>query len=102
MEQSDRRDIGKCFGTTVLGPRGQLVIPVEARKELGIDAGNKLLVFSHFRGQGLVLVKVETAEELLNIMSSKLGEVAKLLRESKTADAGIDDEGNRNQLPVQD
>ena len=94
MEQGNRREIGKCFGTAVLGPRGQLVIPVEARKELGIDAGTKLLVFGHLNGWGLFLVKVETAEELLNIVSSGLDELARLIKESKTSDAGIEGEDN--------
>jgi AbrB family looped-hinge helix DNA binding protein len=88
MKQRDRRVIGRCFGTAVLGPRGQLVIPVEARKELGIDAGSKLLVFGHFEGQGLIFIKVEAAEELLNIVTSKLDEVAKLIRGSKTSGVG--------------
>jgi bifunctional DNA-binding transcriptional regulator/antitoxin component of YhaV-PrlF toxin-antitoxin module len=60
------------------------VIPVEARKELGIDTGSKLLVFGHFGGRGLIFIKAEAAEELLNIMSSRLDEVAKLVKESKT------------------
>ena len=89
MEQKDRHVIGRCFGTTVLGPRGQLVIPVEARKELDIDTGSKLLVFGHFGGRGLIFIKAEAAEELLNIMSSRLDEVAKLVKESKTAGTGI-------------
>jgi bifunctional DNA-binding transcriptional regulator/antitoxin component of YhaV-PrlF toxin-antitoxin module len=89
MEQINMRVIGRCFGTAVLGPRGQLVIPVEARKEIGIDTGDKLLVFGHFGGRGLIFIKAEAAEELLNIMSSRLDEVAKLVRESKTAGAGI-------------
>ena len=93
MEQRDRRVIGKCFGTAVLGPRGQLVIPVEARKEVGIDAGSKLLVFGHFEGEGLIFIKVEAAEEFLNIMSSRLDEVARLVKESKTTGAGLEDEG---------
>jgi bifunctional DNA-binding transcriptional regulator/antitoxin component of YhaV-PrlF toxin-antitoxin module len=93
MEQKDRRVIGKCFGTAVLGPRGQLVIPVEARKEVGIDAGSKLLVFGHFEGQGLIFIKVEAAEEFLNIMSSRLDEVARLVKESKTTGAGLEGEG---------
>lgn len=67
------------------------MIPVEARKELGIDAGNKLLVFGHFNGRGLILVKVETAEELLNIMSSGLGELARFIEESKSSGAGMED-----------
>jgi bifunctional DNA-binding transcriptional regulator/antitoxin component of YhaV-PrlF toxin-antitoxin module len=93
MEQKDERIIGRCFGTAVLGPRGQLVIPVEARKEIGIDTGDKLLVFGHFGGRGLIFIKAEAAEELLNIMSSRLDEVTKLVRESKTADVRLEGEG---------
>jgi bifunctional DNA-binding transcriptional regulator/antitoxin component of YhaV-PrlF toxin-antitoxin module len=96
MEQMDMRVIGRCFGTAVLGPRGQLVIPVEARKELGIETGSKLLVFGHFGGRGLIFIKAEAAEELLNIMSSRLDEVAKLVKESKTADVEIRSKGNRS------
>ena len=95
MEQQDRRVVGKCFGSTMVGPRGQLVVPVEARKELGIDVGTKLLVFSHFQGRGLIFVKVEAVEELLNIMSRRVGEFAKLLRETETDDVEKN-EGNRS------
>jgi bifunctional DNA-binding transcriptional regulator/antitoxin component of YhaV-PrlF toxin-antitoxin module len=94
MEQMDMRVIGRCFGTAVLGPRGQLVIPVEARKELGIDTGSKLLVFGHFGARGLILIKAEAAEELLNFMSNRLDEVAKLVKESRTADVETQSEGN--------
>jgi len=92
MEQMHMRVIGRCFGTAVLGPRGQLVIPVEARKELGIETGSKLLVFGHFGGRGLIFIKAEAAEEMLNVMSSRLDEVAKLVQESKAAGAGIKNE----------
>ena len=97
MKQRDMRVIGRCFGTTVLGPRGQLVIPVEARKELGIDTGNKFLVFGHFEGLGLSLIKVEAAEKMLNIKTSQLDEVAKLVKESKAADTGIKSESDPSQ-----
>jgi len=93
MEQMHMRVVGRCFGTAVLGPRGQLVIPVEARKELDIDTGSKLLVFGHFGGRGLILIKAEAAEEMLNVMSSRLDEVAKLVKESKTSGAGIKNKG---------
>ncbi len=94
MERRNEQVIGRCFGTTVVGPRGQVVIPVEARKEIEVDAGSKLLVFGHFNGQGLIFVKVEVAEELLNVMSSKLDEVARMVKESKIADVGTEDEGS--------
>jgi hypothetical protein len=34
---------------------------------------------------GLIFIKVEAAEKVLNIISSRLDEVAKLVKESKTA-----------------
>jgi len=95
MEQEHKGLIGKCFGSTTVGPRGQLVIPVEARRELGIDVGTKLLVFGHFGGRGLIFVKVEAVEELLNIMSRRLTEFTKLLKETETADIGTENEGKR-------
>jgi bifunctional DNA-binding transcriptional regulator/antitoxin component of YhaV-PrlF toxin-antitoxin module len=94
MEHDNKRVIGKCFGTTVLGSRGQLVIPVEARKELGIDAHSKLLVFGHSDGWGLFLVKVETAEELLNVVSSRINELADLIKDSKASGVASESDGS--------
>ena len=97
MEQEGRRMVGRCFGSAVVGPRGQLVVPVEARKEMGIDAGTKLLVFSLFQGRGLIFVKVEALQDLLNIMGRRVDEFAKLVREGETAaDIRTEDEGNRS------
>ncbi len=93
MEQEHKGLIGKCFGSTTVGPRGQLVIPVEARKELGLDVGTKLLVFSHFGIRGLIFVKVEAVGQLLNIMSRRLDEFAKVLKETETADIRAENEG---------
>jgi len=86
--------VGKCFGSAVVGPRGQLVVPVEARRELGIDVGTKLLVFGHFGGRGLMFVKVEAVEELLNTISRKVDEFTRFLREAE-AGATKDDKRHR-------
>jgi bifunctional DNA-binding transcriptional regulator/antitoxin component of YhaV-PrlF toxin-antitoxin module len=96
MEQMHMRVIGRCFGTAVLGPRGQLVVPAQARKELGIDTRSKLLVFSHLGGRGLILIKAEAAEELLNMVSSRLDEVARLVKKGKATDAGAKRKGKPN------
>ncbi len=95
MEEGHMRMIGKCYGSTVVGPRGQLVIPADARRELGIDVGTKLLVFSHFGGRGFIFVKVDAVEELLNMASRRLDEFSKLLSESETLDMKTEDEGNQ-------
>ena len=63
---------GKCYGSTTLGPRGQLVVPVDARKELGLEAGSRLLVFKHPLGEGLLLLKAEAVEDIIGRMSERL------------------------------
>ena len=37
---------GEVFGTATVGERGQLVIPAELRKALGIKYGDQLMVFA--------------------------------------------------------
>jgi len=94
MEHEDMQVIGKCFGSTVVGPRGQIVIPVEARRELGMDVGTRLLTFKILQGRGLIFVKVEAVEELVNIMSRNINEFTKLVREIKTET--LENEANRD------
>ena len=94
MEQEGMQVIGKCYGSTVVGPRGQLVIPVEARRELGMDAGTRLLTFKILQGRGLIFVKVEAVEEFVNIMSQNISEFTKLVREMRTEN--LENEANRD------
>ncbi len=48
-------DNHKFYGSTTVGERGQVVIPAEARRDLNISQGTKLLVFSGHGGDDLVL-----------------------------------------------
>jgi bifunctional DNA-binding transcriptional regulator/antitoxin component of YhaV-PrlF toxin-antitoxin module len=94
MEDKRMQVVGKCFGSTVVGPRGQIVIPVEARKELGMDVGTRLLTFKLFEGRGLVFVKVEAVQELVNIMTQHVHEFTKLVREIRTEN--LENEANQD------
>jgi len=47
------------YGAVTVGERGQVVIPAEARRDLDIRAGEKLLVFAHPGERALTLAKVE-------------------------------------------
>jgi len=80
MRVKDDWHDNRCFGSTIVGPRGQLVIPVNARKELGIDSGSTLLVFEFFRGRGLVLLKADAAEQMLSMLSERLSSFEKLVK----------------------
>lgn len=46
------------YGAVTVGERGQIVIPAQARRDLRIEAGDKLLVLGDPE-QGLALAKLE-------------------------------------------
>ena len=87
MKGKDNLHRPKVFGSTTVGPRGQVVIPVNARKEMGIDAGTTLLVFKALHGQGLVLLKVDAIEQMMSMVSQQLAEFEKLVKGYKSPKA---------------
>jgi len=87
MKGKDNLHRPKIFGSTTVGPRGQVVIPVNARRELGIDIGTTLLVFEAFHGQGLVLLKVDAIERMMSMVSQHLTEFEKLVKDYKSPKA---------------
>jgi AbrB family looped-hinge helix DNA binding protein len=70
----------KCLGSATVGPRGQVVIPAGARKELGMEAGTTLLVFLGPGGKGLFLFKAEAVEQIVRMLSENLSSVEKVLK----------------------
>ena len=62
----------KLYGTTTVGARGQVVIPAEARKDLGLKPGDQLLVIGKLN-KALGLIKADQLEELINIIMENLG-----------------------------
>ncbi len=62
-----------CFyGTATVGERGQIVIPADAREELGFHAGDKLLVMKHPLHDGLMVFKIEAAQQFLAEVQASL------------------------------
>ena len=66
----------KFYGATTIGERGQMVIPVEARKDFQITPSTKLLVFGS--PGGLMVVKAEHISSFL----AKANEMLKALEKS--------------------
>ncbi|MDF2536553.1 MAG: AbrB family transcriptional regulator [Bacillales bacterium] len=62
---------GKMYGTTSIGERGQVVIPSEAREELGIEAGEKFVVFGSKKKGAVILVKAEQFNKFASFFLSK-------------------------------
>ncbi len=84
MKGKDNLHRPKVFGSTTVGPRGQVVIPANARKGMSIDAGTTLLVFKAFHGQGLVLLKVDAIEQMMSMVSQQLSDFEKLVKDYKS------------------
>ena len=70
------------YGTATVGDRGQIVIPAEARKELDINPGDKILVVKHPAANVLGIFKIGSMSE---VFESMLEDVKRL--ESKAAES---------------
>ncbi len=69
MSVTENERIENAFhGTVTVGERGQVVIPAEAREQLSISAGDKLLVFGRPSGPGLTMVKIAQMAEFIAYM----------------------------------
>lgn len=60
----------KLYGTATVGSKGQVVIPVEAREELGIEPGDKFYVIGV--GGSVGFVKEEILSHIVEKMSLQL------------------------------
>ncbi len=79
----------KYWGSATVGERGQMVIPAEARKALGIEAGDKMVIFGHGRDGRLVVVK---AEVVTQHVARALGDLAALEAQLRE-ELGVEDRG---------
>lgn len=63
MEKSSPLD-GMFVGSVTLGERGQVVIPAEARDQMDLKPGDKLLAFCHPGKQMVCLCKLTMLEQM--------------------------------------
>ena len=61
----------KFYGTTTVGTKGQVVIPVQARLDLKIRPGDQLMVMGKF-GKALGLMKVNELEGFVKTLMGNL------------------------------
>lgn len=62
----------KLYGTATVGSKGQVVIPADAREELGIQPGDRLYVLSAMQSGGVVFLKEEMLETIVAQMSAQI------------------------------
>ena len=88
MSINDKVPKFKVFGSMAVSPRGQVVIPANARKELDIVLGDTLLACGTPHGQGLLLLKVDAVEEILSTMSEQLANFGRLVQDYRSGRSG--------------
>ncbi|MDR1394090.1 MAG: AbrB/MazE/SpoVT family DNA-binding domain-containing protein [Bifidobacteriaceae bacterium] len=85
----------KIYGTATVGERGQISIPAEARKQLSIQSGDRLVVFGNTVNGSLILVSADVFEDFADFFLTKinkLGEQAEAFFGQFTRPAATDAE----------
>lgn len=75
--------IPKFYGATIIGERGQVVVPAEARKDLNLSPSTKVMVFGGPMGEGLLIVKADSIAEMLARANRMLSGVEEVLKSSE-------------------
>jgi len=77
------------YGVATVGSKGQIVIPAEAREDMKINPGDKVIVIGrkeNNKGGMLCIVPVERAERFVEEMTSKLQHIQGALRTARKAE----------------
>jgi AbrB family looped-hinge helix DNA binding protein len=69
------------FGTTVMGERGQVVIPKDIRDAMGLQAGDRLVTLYH--DGKLFLMTADEMKQFMDVMSERFASVANMLNTEK-------------------
>jgi len=71
----------KLYGTATVGTKGQVVIPAEAREDLGLEPGDRLYVMNAMHGAGVIFLKEEMLETFVEQVLAQV-EALRTLKEN--------------------
>ncbi|MER3473520.1 MAG: AbrB family transcriptional regulator [Armatimonadota bacterium] len=75
------------YGMVTVGERGQIVIPAEARRDLGIEPGDKIIIMRHPGHAGIIAFKMQAVKEFLEMFQREMERL-----EHQFAQSGGDDD----------
>lgn len=75
------------YGMVTVGERGQIVIPAEARRDLGIEPGDKIIIMRHPGHAGIIAFKMQAMREFIEMFQREMERL-----ESQIAQSGGEDE----------
>ncbi|NTU69599.1 AbrB/MazE/SpoVT family DNA-binding domain-containing protein [bacterium] len=67
------------FGSTIIGERGQLVVPREARTKLKLEKGEKVLVFG-VGNKGIFITKLSSFKKLSAELKKRNEEIENIIK----------------------
>lgn len=62
----------RILGSASLNEKGQLVVPVEARKEMGLEPGSRLVIMKVPNKDAIMLIKAEAVESMVRKLTDAL------------------------------
>jgi len=68
----DATHFPRILGSATLNEKGQLVIPHEARKEMGLETGSRLVMLKVPNKDALMIIKAETVESMVQKLTNAL------------------------------
>jgi len=80
MAKRSDRSHGKIYDVVTVGERGQVVIPVQARKELSIGAGEKLVVIRGPVGNVLAMAKLDDMTDFMGRLIEGFGKIREKIK----------------------
>ncbi len=83
------------YGSVTMGERGQVSIPAEARREMEITDGTKLLVFGGPHKKALLLLKIESVTEFIDSLTGLLADFEEIIRSAEAEETSDDKEKTR-------
>ena len=60
------------YASATIGERGQIVIPAEARAELGFSPGDKVMIMRHPMHKGIMMFKLDAMREFMDDFAADL------------------------------
>ncbi len=68
---------GQTYGPVTVGERGQLVIPAEVRKSLGIKSGDQIMVFAKVDKRVITMMPLKDFSKFLEKAASLISKLEK-------------------------
>ncbi|MCL5733285.1 MAG: AbrB/MazE/SpoVT family DNA-binding domain-containing protein [Patescibacteria group bacterium] len=81
-KQNNQSRQKKFYGAASLGEKGQIVIPSDARKDMNLKKGDRLLVFGTDKDM-VVLMKLSQVEKIASHLSEKLKMFDEVINKTK-------------------